>query len=304
MFKRFTTEERDKLRNGCYYSDQLFVTHVDVLNDIQLKYDDLSPEEIWNEARMYARKLGKVKRPDKEVGSIYNEMIQKYAVFKKGTTEIQRGMMASERTAACVLLCVLYMLCTTEGDDNPNDNICKAIGKKIKGHPIVREIYEQQRKAEQEEEDAGRIVPFKDYFHEEENVEMEIMEKRERLEIIKNGMQQKLLGAFTSLNISKEDFLAMIDEITSIEGFMDDMEDIEYSGYTDFNRTLFCNLVGAMKRGGITDLSYDKLDEGLAFGVHVKNYINGNDVSKFSKHWKRHKEKIESIVKKYREGAL
>ena len=46
-------------------------------------------------------------------------------------------------------------------------------------------------------------------------------------------------------------------------------------------------------------MSYDKIDEGLAFGVHVKNYIIGNDINKNSKHWKNYRKEIEEIIKKY-----
>ena len=303
MYRRLTKEERDDLRNKCYYSDKLFITYVDVLNDIQHMHNELSPEEIWNEARMYVRQLGKAKRPDKEVGSIYNEMVQKYMEFEDETVHKKRSVAESEQTATCVLMCVLSMLCTTETDVNPYHKICGAIGKKVRSHPITREIYEKQRQAEQEEEDDGEIIPFKDYMHEEEAVEMEMIEKRERREKIRKCAKEKLVKAFTSLNISHEDFSTLIDKIFSIDGFMESMEDLEFGGFQEFNRTFFCNLVGALKRGGITSLSYEKLDEGLDFGVMVKSYINGADASKNSKHWKLHRSEIEGIIVKYKNNA-
>ena len=299
MFRRLTTKERDQLRNECYYSDKLFITHIDVLNDIQQMYNTLSPEEIWSEARSYARKLGKSNRPDKEVGTIYNELLQKYATIKDGAHEQNLEEATREQNAVCVLTCVLYMLCTTEDEVNPYDKVCKAIGNKIGHHPLVKEIYMKQRQSEQEEEEAGEIIPFKDYLHDEEKVEMELIEKRKRRAKTKKLIKQKLLDAFTIINISKKDFEALIDEILNIDGFMDDMEDLEYSKYKEFNRILFCNVVGALKKGGVSDMSYDKIDEGLAFGVHVKNYIIGNDINKNSKHWKNYRKEIEEIIKKY-----
>lgn len=298
MYKRFTKNECKKLRNECYYDDPLFVTYINSLNDFSLKYHDLGAEEIWNEARRYARQLGKAKRPDKEVSAIYNELVERYTVFLEKGVPRSRTEEESERTAVCVLMCILYMLCTTEDEQNPYDRVCAAIGNKISKHFIVREIYDSQRSAEKDEEENGVVVPFKDYMKEAEVVEIEIKMAQEKLQQTSVCIRRKFLETELGAKIEKTQFELLIDDILGIDGLLDSMMNSEFNGFTEFNRTLFCNIIGMMKRGNILSLSYDNLSKNLGFGVSVKSYLM-TDVSKHSRYLSKHKRQIDEIIKKY-----
>ena len=131
-----------------YLSEPLFCTFIEVLNTLECSLGGLSAAEIWYRAKETFANLHKSKRPDLRISGLCKELSAQYE---------------SDETAAIIMICVMYMICSSDKPDAMMAVCAKKIASMMSGSALMEFIYEFQRKAESKEEDSGNPVPVCGY---------------------------------------------------------------------------------------------------------------------------------------------
>ena len=131
-----------------YLSEPLFCTFVEVLNTLECSLGGLSAAEIWYRAKDTFANLQKSKRPDLRISGLCKDLSAQYE---------------SDETAAIIMICVMYMICSSDKPDKMMAVCAKKIASMMSGSALMEFIYEFQRKAESKEEESGNPVPVCGY---------------------------------------------------------------------------------------------------------------------------------------------
>lgn len=130
-----------------YFGDPLFCTFADCL-DKAGHGTAFGAVQVWSEALKTLRRLTTSKRPDLLIEGIYSDLC------------LSSG---SEEHAGIVLICVMYMICSKDQVNNRLSIAVRKIAAKIVDHPLLLEIFKNQRIAERFEEENGNPV-LADYY--------------------------------------------------------------------------------------------------------------------------------------------
>ena len=148
------------------FKEQLFCNMFATLQSIEKEYAELSPVEVWMEARMTLQNFAESVRPDFTVGMLKEDLTERYETFADAETEILRSDEEVERTTFLVMMTMMYMLVSGAAcnDDNPYKEHCKALASATKDHPMLERVWLGVRCSEEEEEKAGRKMEVVNYL--------------------------------------------------------------------------------------------------------------------------------------------
>ena len=132
-----------ELKYERYFDDPLFCTFADCL-DKAGHGTAFGAVQVWSEALKLLHRLTTSKRPDLLIEGIYSDLC------------LSSG---SEEHAGIILICVMYMICSKDQINNRLSIAVRKIASKIVDHPLLLEIFKNQRTAERFEEDNGNPVP-------------------------------------------------------------------------------------------------------------------------------------------------
>ena len=130
-----------------YFDDPLFCTFADCL-DRAGHGTFFGAVQVWSEALDVLRRLTTSKRPDLLIEGIFSDHCISYD---------------SEEKAGTILVCVMYMICSRDRITNKLSIAVRKIASKVVDHPMLIEIFKNQRTAERIEEENGNPVPL-DYY--------------------------------------------------------------------------------------------------------------------------------------------
>ena len=159
MYKRLDEESSNSLQEQ-YFGDSLFCTLTGIMDRISSVYDEITAVECWSTALDIKDRIVSSKRPDLTVPGVKRSLKTKFSSFEDSNgTVSDRSDEAAERSSFLVLLCVTYMLCSTERIEGTRRKIVHALMKEIIPHPLFPIVFMVQRRAEKDEEQNGNPVP-------------------------------------------------------------------------------------------------------------------------------------------------
>ena len=108
---RFPSEEAKQELRTKYERLQEYMVAYNAINVVSERYEDLSPEEIWDEALSIVEEIRKVPHKKWKVQHVYSQLKRKYSAFEREDgTIIERTDKQQSITATLVLFDVVCML--------------------------------------------------------------------------------------------------------------------------------------------------------------------------------------------------
>lgn len=131
--------------------------------------DDLSPEEVWNEAINLGHELKSFKDKDLNFRILekFDDLCEHYSCFETiGGEKLMRNHQQAEHSAMMVSLTAFLLLVDIcpEEENHPYKSTCELLYNVIKDIPGQREIYEEARKIEDEYESKGIFIETADFI--------------------------------------------------------------------------------------------------------------------------------------------
>lgn len=166
MFGRIGRVKSDKLLTE-YVEDRVFQLLSPAFRTLSAQYNDLTPVEVWHEAKDILERLIKINsRRDVVMDTVYPELLQRYKCFEdENRNVINRNDEQTKRTTDMVLTAVMFMLaCTTKGE-NPHRLIMERLKCVLQKSETTAFIIAQAEKNEVEEEKRQGEIPEHDYLH-------------------------------------------------------------------------------------------------------------------------------------------
>lgn len=160
MYKRLTEELAYNLQER-YFEDPLFCSFSGILDRISVAYDDLTAVECWTVALEMKDRIAHSRRPDLTVPGIKRLLKTRFGSFadESGSNIVIRHDEDTERSAFLVLMCITYMICSTDIIDGIRRKVVQNLLKTVCPNPLFLLVYQEQREAEQIEENNGNPVP-------------------------------------------------------------------------------------------------------------------------------------------------
>ena len=114
MYRLLSEDKKLELRQQ-YESRQEYMVAYNAINVTSERYEDLSPEEIWNEALAVVEEIRKSAHREWKVDKVFNQLKRKYSVFvDESDVCVKRSEKQQEMTATLVLFDVVCMLSLAE----------------------------------------------------------------------------------------------------------------------------------------------------------------------------------------------
>lgn len=114
MYRLLSEDKKLELRQQ-YESRQEYMVAYNAINVTSERYEDLSPEEIWNEAIAVVEEIRKSAHREWKVDKVFNQLKRKYSVFvDESDVRVERSEKQQEMTATLVLFDVVCMLSIAE----------------------------------------------------------------------------------------------------------------------------------------------------------------------------------------------
>ena len=165
MFERIEKKIRNELLMKLF-NEQLFCNMFITLKNIGEEYADLSPVEVWQEARLNLSCFIDSARPDFSIHILKEELTERYRVFSDNEKEIDRKQEDADSTVFIVLMTMMYILVSSSAtnEENPYKLHCRALADATKDHPLLVRLWQGIRDVEDEEEQLGRKVGVVNYL--------------------------------------------------------------------------------------------------------------------------------------------
>ena len=114
MYRLLSEDKKLELRQQ-YESRQEYMVAYNAINVTSERYEDLSPEEIWNEALAVVEEIRKSAHREWKVDKVFNQLKRKYSVLvDESDVRVERSEKQQEMTATLVLFDVVCMLSLAE----------------------------------------------------------------------------------------------------------------------------------------------------------------------------------------------
>jgi hypothetical protein len=167
VYQRITDEEMKRLRRS-YYGDQLYNVLCPVMKHYGEGRHELSPVELWTEARRMAGELALSPRPDLEITDMADELAECYRTLSD-MPACERTRDEADRTAFLVEMLLLFMLHAPligkMGAER--DGMIKNLTRVVMVHPLCEDFMGRAWAAEDMEEKQKRYVEAFNYLMEE-----------------------------------------------------------------------------------------------------------------------------------------
>lgn len=110
MYKRLTEDRKKQLRAE-YESVQEYLIAYNAINVVSEQFDDLCPEEVWNEALDVVEDIRQTQYRNWKVEKVYSQLKRKYSDFEDARGNVvHRDKKAQEHSVTMVLFDVVLML--------------------------------------------------------------------------------------------------------------------------------------------------------------------------------------------------
>lgn len=110
MYKRLAEDKKKQLRQE-YESVQEYLIAYNAINVVSEQFDDLCPEEVWNEALDVVDAIRRTQYRDWKVDKVFSELKRRYSDFMDECGQVvHRDKKAQEHSATMVLFDVVLML--------------------------------------------------------------------------------------------------------------------------------------------------------------------------------------------------
>ena len=98
MYRLLSEDKKLELRQQ-YESRQEYMVAYNAINVTSERYEDLSPEEIWNEAIAVVEEIRKSAHREWKVDKVFNQLKRKYSVFvDESDVRVERSEKQQEMT--------------------------------------------------------------------------------------------------------------------------------------------------------------------------------------------------------------
>ena len=164
-------------------NEQLFCNMFGTLQGIEREYGDLSPAEVWNQAKETLPIFVKATRPDLSIGILKEELQVRYESFMDNDTETIRNADDIDRSVFLVLMVMMYMLVSTSATTSANiyRKHCEALASETEDHPLLERFWLEVRETEDKEEQLGRRVGIVHYILDKENPDKNSNEEQQQV---------------------------------------------------------------------------------------------------------------------------
>lgn len=170
MYTRLTEEQKKQLRISYGKSQEYMITY-SAISAVSDKFNDLSPEEIWDEALDLMEELCDDENLEWKADKLYYQLVRKYDVFVENGQQIRRDIKEREHTATLVLFDVMMMLvlkCKVEKDNialHPYYPYMMAIAKYFNKNILFDSMLAvAQQEEENIEKNTGKEISPQDYL--------------------------------------------------------------------------------------------------------------------------------------------
>lgn len=182
MYKRIDRKIRNKHMIELL-REQLFCNMFATLRSIGEEYEDLSPVEVWLEARFALSTFAKTERPEIYITTLREELEERYGSFIDDEAEIIRNAEEVKRTVFLVMMVMIYMFVSGAESASTNSyrNHCEALANETKDHPLLQRLWQGVRETESKEEQSERRVGVVNYLLNTESTEFEDKEVLQQL---------------------------------------------------------------------------------------------------------------------------
>lgn len=160
--------------------------------------DDLSPIDVWTEGNNLASSL----KEDCGINCLmrvqeqFDDLCERYSVFElEDGSYVKRDFSQAEHSAMMVSITAFFLLVNIcdNAETHPYRDVCKAIYEVIHDIQGFKDIYEEVRKIEDENESRGEFIDIADYIE-------EIARQTEPLDEMQMNKVQKIIGEFVDEN--------------------------------------------------------------------------------------------------------
>ena len=166
MYRKLSAEERQE-RRETYRKNPIYrIVYTPLWRQ---RGEDLSPEDVWEEANNLAFKLKSINTDDCGIiiAEEFDDLCERYSVIiiDKGN-EIKRSFEQAEHSAMMVSFVAFLLLANIFSDakGHPFLNVCKSLNDVARIISGYTEIYEETRKIEDENESRGAFIEVADFI--------------------------------------------------------------------------------------------------------------------------------------------
>ena len=182
MYKRIDKKIRNKWMMELL-NEQLFCNMFGTLQSIEREYGDLSPAEVWYEAKETLSIFVQATRPDLSIGILKEGLKERYESFLDNDTETIRNTEDVDRSIFLVLMVMMYMLVSSAETTSANiyRKHCEALANETKDHPLLERFWLEVRSTEDKEEQLGRKVGIVHYLLDKEGLDDNSNEEQQQV---------------------------------------------------------------------------------------------------------------------------
>ncbi len=302
-FARIGEQQANKLSKEYSRKYQTYNCISSVLDSIETQKGGLYPVEVWSEVLRLEDELKTAPRRDKFIAEQRTRLENKYRmiVVNRAGKYIDRTKEDAERSVMCVLLALaMHLLACPDEKSNPHALLIRRIYRMVLEYDreMTIAIAEAYNSGEDEEEEAGFIVPPHDPLKDDEKPQMppELQTMKERTEEIFDFYSSTLTNSPGCLcsNYTSNDFYAIWDDLAREETIIrhmqekstrikislkDDLPQNETASQNDYNLKLVLNIIGLMREPGIVIKTTEELNSMFFKDVKTK-YFKINEILK------------------------
>lgn len=303
-FARIGEQRANELSKDYSYKYQTYNCLSSVLDLIESQKGGLYPVEVWAEVLRLESELKTATRRDKFIAEQRTRLENKYRkiVINKAGDSIDRTKKEAERSVMCVLLALaMHLLACPDDKPNPHTQLIRRIYKMVLEYDreLTMTIAEAYNCGEDEEEEAGFMVPPHDPLKEDEKPQMspELQARQKRTLEIFDFYSNTLADTPDCLcsNYTPEKFYDIWDDLANEESIINHMQEqnsrikatlkddltkeTTLPKTNDYNLKLVLNIIGLLREYGIVTKTTEQLNSIFFTDVKTK-YFKPNEIRK------------------------
>ena len=166
MYRKLSVEERIKKREEYRQNPIYRILYTPLWRQ---RGEDLSPEDVWEEANNLAYKLKSITSDNCKiiVAEEFDDLCERYSFFQvENDVVIKRSYAQAEHSAMMVSLVAFLLLANIypEAKDHPYLKVCQSLTDVASNINGYTEIYEEARAIEDEYESHGEFIEVADFI--------------------------------------------------------------------------------------------------------------------------------------------
>ncbi len=186
MYRKLSAKERQERRDKYRQNPIYKIVYTPLWKQ---RGEDLSPEDVWEEANNLAYRLKSIDIEDCEikVAEVFDDLCEKYSCFSLDNDIVKRNHTQAEHSAMMVFLVTFLLLANVYPDakGHPYLKVCQSLADVASNINGYTEIYEEARAIEDEYESHGKFIEVADFIEQisiqEEPLSDKMLEKAHRM---------------------------------------------------------------------------------------------------------------------------